>query len=94
MVDVDTVRYSVPYRLVQDHVDVLVDTDAVRIFQGATLVAQHVRSREPFARVQDAAHFAGLWRTPDPVGPAPRPAGETWGRDLAEYAAVITGGAQ
>src|SRR4051812_43095242 len=59
-VDVDTVRYSVPYRLVQGHVDVAIDEQIVRIFHGPTLVATHARSREPYARVMDATHFAGL----------------------------------
>jgi hypothetical protein len=46
-VDVDTVRYSVPYRLVRDHVDVAIDEQIVRIFHGPTVVATHARSREP-----------------------------------------------
>jgi hypothetical protein len=45
------VRYSVPHRLVRDHVDVVVDEQAVRIFHGTLLVATHARSSEPFARV-------------------------------------------
>lgn len=65
-VNVDTVRYSVPHRLVRDHVDVAIDEQVVRIFHGPTLVATHARSREPYARVIDPTHFAGLWR---PAGP-------------------------
>ena len=48
-VDVDTVRYSVPHRLVRDYVDVVVDEHVVRIFHGSSLVATHARSLEPFA---------------------------------------------
>ena len=59
-VDVDTVRYSVPHRLVRDHVEVVIEEQIVRIFHGTELVATHARSREPFARVVDPAHFAGL----------------------------------
>jgi transposase len=55
LVDVDTVRYSVPHRLVRDHVEVAIDEQSVRIFHGATLVATHHRSVEPFARVIDPA---------------------------------------
>ena len=62
-VDVDTIRYSVPHRLVRDHVDVVVEDQLVRIFHGAELVATHARSTEPFARVVDVAHYAGLWRS-------------------------------
>jgi transposase len=45
-IDIDTVRYSVPHRLVRDHVDVVIDEQTVRIFHGATLVATHARSLE------------------------------------------------
>ena len=89
-VDVDTVRYSVPYRLVRDHVDVIVEEQLVRIVHGTTVVATHTRSREPFARVIDPTHFAGLWRaavTVDRTAPL-----AVLGRDLADYAAVVGGG--
>jgi len=93
-VDVDTVRYSVPYRLVQDRVDVAIDEQMVRIFHGTTLVATHARSREPYARVIDATHFAGLWRPAvPPVEGAPTSLAAL-GRDLADYAVVVTGGGQ
>ena len=90
-IDVDTVRYSVPYRLVRDHVDVAIDEQIVRVFHGPTLVATHVRSCEPYHRVIDPAHFAGLWRAVPPVegGTASLTA---LGRDLADYAAVVAGG--
>jgi transposase len=89
-VDVDTVRYSVPYRLVRDHVDVVVEEHLVRIVHGTTVVATHTRSREPFARVIDATHFAGLWRPAVTVDLAASLA--VLGRDLADYAAVVDGG--
>jgi transposase len=94
LVDLDTVRYSVPHRLVRDHVDVVVDEQVVRIFQGATLVATHRRSCEPFAQVIDPAHYAGLWRLPlrEEVG-APSTL-TVLGRDLMDYAAVVDGGAR
>ena len=87
-VDVETVRYSVPYQLVRDHVDVAIDEHTVRVFHGTDLVATHARSREPFARVVEPAHLAGLWR----VTPALEPVDETlstFGRSLAEYEAVV-----
>jgi transposase len=93
-VDVDTVRYSVPHRLVRDHVDVVIEDQMVRIFHGSTLVAMHARSLEPFDRVVDPAHYAGLWRpTTAPVEIA-TPSLAVFGRDLADYAAVIAGGGQ
>ncbi len=89
-VDVDTIRYSVPHRLVRDHVDVVVEDHLVRIFQGTELVATHARSTEPFARVVDTAHYAGLWRSA--LAEAPTPGLALLGRDLADYAAVVDGG--
>ena len=91
-VDVDTVRYSVPYRLVRDHVDVVVEAELVRVFHGTAVVATHARSREPYARVIDPTHVAGLWRpafTPVDLTAAPL---AVLGRDLAAYAAVVDGG--
>jgi transposase len=90
-VDVETVRYSVPHRLVRDHVEVAIDEATVRVFHGTTLVATHARSREPFGRIVDPAHFAELWRvTPEPSA-TPVPTLAPLGRSLADYAAVIGG---
>jgi transposase len=91
-VDVETVRYSVPYALVREHVEIALGDDTVRIFHGATLVAMHRRVREPYARVLEPAHVAGLWRvapteaTPRDVAPL-----TALGRSLDVYAAVIGG---
>jgi hypothetical protein len=93
-VDIDTVRYSVPHRLVRDHVEALVAADEVRIFHGRDLVAVHGRSFEPHARVVDPAHFDGLWRRPavENVVPLAQPLAAL-GRTLDDYAAVIGGAA-
>jgi transposase len=89
-VDVDTIRYSVPHRLVRDHVEVVVEDQRVRIFHGTELVATHGRSTEPFARVVDVAHYTGLWRA---AGDEAATVGlALLGRDLADYAAVVDGG--
>jgi hypothetical protein len=93
-VDVDTVRYSVPHRLVREHVEVLIEEQIVRIVHGSTVVATHARSREPFARVIDPTHFVGLWRVaPTSVEVATAPLAAL-GRQLADYAAVVAGGGQ
>ena len=87
-VDVDTVRYSVPFRLVRSEVEVLVGDDAVEVFLGVERVAHHRRSSEPHERVVDPVHFDGLWRR----SPAPVVTGgalEALGRSLADYAAVV-----
>jgi transposase len=89
LVDVDTVRYSVPHRLVRESVEVQVGEQQVRIFHAGTLVATHARNRQPHARVVDQAHWEGLWR--------PRPVERTeedsslaeLGRSLEAYAEVV-----
>jgi transposase len=95
LIDVDTVRYSVPHRLVRDHVEVVIAEQILQVFHGAVLVATHARSTEPFARVVDPMHYEGLWRRPAPVieGTAPSSLA-LLGRDLTEYAAIIAGGGQ
>jgi transposase len=93
-VDVDTVRYSAPHRLVREHVEVAVGEQDVRIFHGSVLVATHERSREPHAVVTDPAHHAGLWRATDVDEPTAASSSlASLGRSLAEYADVITAGA-
>jgi transposase len=92
-IDIDTVRYSVPYRLVRDYVDVVVDEQTIRILHGTTVVATHSRSHEPFARVVDAAHFAGLWRADIMSSPSTSTLAAL-GRHLTDYAAIVARGAR
>jgi len=93
LVDVETVRYSVPHRLVREHVDVAIGEDEVRIYFGAELVASHVRAREPYVHVTRPEHYEGLWRRePSPmVPPAPDVTLREYGRALSDYAAVVGG---
>lgn len=93
-VDVDTVRYSVPHRLVRDHVDVVIDEQTVTILHGSHVIATHARSTEPFARVVDPTHYDGLWRQPVADSQPTSAALALLGRDLAEYAAIVAGGAE
>jgi transposase len=92
LVDVDTVRYSVPHGLVRDHVEVELGDEHVRIFHGTKLVASHRRSKEPHARVVDPSHWDGLWRreTADPPATSSL---QAHGRSLDEYADVVERGA-
>jgi transposase len=94
LIDIDTVRYSVPHRLVCDRVEALVTADEVRVFHGRDVVAVHARSFEPHARVIDPAHLDGLWRRPavENVVPIAQPLAAL-GRTLDDYAAVIGGAA-
>lgn len=95
LVDVDTVRYSVPHQLVRRHVEVLVEEERVRIFHGGSEVASHRRSRAPHERVVDSAHWAGLWKQQPPGEELASPSAlATTGRSLADYAAVVEGGAR
>lgn len=93
LVDVDTVRYSVPHRLVRESVEVLVREHEVLIRHGQDFVARHRRSSEPFSRVIDPAHYDGLWRRHDHATVADQGL-EVYGRSLAEYAALVDGGAR
>jgi hypothetical protein len=93
MVDIDTVRYSVPHALVRAHVVVHVGDRVVSIYHGLQLVATHARRYEPHTQVIEVAHFHGLWRPPareltdaSPVTLSPL---ETLGRSLHDYAAVV-----
>ena len=72
--------------------DVIVDEQTVRIFHGTALVATHVRSFEPFARVIEPAHYVGLWRMPATDERVATPTLALLGRDLTEYAEVVGGG--
>jgi transposase len=93
-VDVDSVRYSVPHRLVRRNVEVLVEEEVVRVFFGSEEVAHHRRSREPHARIVEPSHLEGLWRRPE-VAKAASDTDESLtatGRSLADYAAVVEGG--
>lgn len=89
-VDIDTVRYSVPHRLVRRSVQVLVGDDEVVVFDGSEVVARHARCAEPHRRIIDPRHFEGLCRvtTPDRAVTTPL---APYGRSLADYAAVIGG---
>jgi transposase len=96
LVDIDTIRYSVPHRLVRDTVDVIVGEHEVQILHGSREVARHLRSREPHARVVDPAHYDGLVRRAALalVEPGAPTALELMGRSLADYEQLVAGGAR
>jgi transposase len=62
LVDVDTIRYSVPHALARADVEVHVGETTVRVFRGSELVASHTRGREPHSRIVEPRHYDGLWR--------------------------------
>jgi hypothetical protein len=77
--------------LIQDQVDIVLEAQTVRIFHGSTVVAVHARAQEPFARVIDPQHYAGLWRVPRLEPEAPAPTLAALGRALSAYADAIGG---
>lgn len=88
-VDVDTVRYSVPFKYVRAQLDVVIGDASVEVFLGAERVAVHRRSSEPYARVVEPAHFEGLWRrAPAPAITTDSPL-EALGRSLTDYEAAM-----
>lgn len=89
-IDIDTVRYSVPHRLVGRTLQALVGDDEVLIFDGAERVARHERCREPHQRVVDAAHFEGLHRVSSSLRVTSTVLAP-YGRSLADYAAHVGG---
>lgn len=89
-VDVDTIRYSVPFRLVRSTVEVLVDVHEVLIFDGPIEVARHRRHSEPHQRIADPRHFEGIFRNRDDATVV---ASSPIGRSLADYAACVGGAA-
>lgn len=88
-VDVDTVRYSVPHRLVRRGVEVVVADDLVVVFDGTEIVARHSRCFEPHRRVVDASHFEGLCRVT--TSDQPTATDHPFARPLGDYVEV-TGG--
>jgi len=92
-VDVDTVRYSVPHRLVRERLFVHVGDERVSIYRGDELVASHRRSREPHGVVREAVHFEGLWRAETTAIATTTTRLAAYGRSLDEYAAALQAGA-
>ena len=93
-VDIDTIRYSVPYRHVRETVEAVVKEEEVEIWLRGTCIAKHARNREPHTLVRNPAHFEGLFRriagtqAPAPSSPAANPVR----RPLSIYAELVEGG--
>jgi transposase len=99
LVDVDSIRYSVPHRYVGCRVEVAVYDDKVIIFCGAVELAEHRRGTEPRARIVIPSHYDGLLNRHAKAPDSPQALGETtascalegMGRSLADYEKVIEG---
>ena len=89
LVDVETVRYSVPHGLIRRTVEVDLGEQTVRIFHAEQLVATHGRSFERHSRVVDPEHFRGHWR-PQTAEAAISESLAALGRSLEAYAEVVS----
>ncbi len=86
-VDVDTVRYSVPIKHIGRWVEAQRGGDRVRVFCDGVVIADHARSNEPHALVEEAQHRTGLFRSSTSM-----PASSTTSvlaRPLAAYDAIV-----
>ena len=88
-VDVDTVRYSVPVKFVGRMVRAERSPERVRIFHGGVVVAEHQRSTEPRAIVQDRRHREGLFKNVADAVP-PSSSASPLARPLAAYAEIVS----
>jgi transposase len=93
-VDIDTIRYSVPYRHVRETVEVVIKEEEVEIWLRGLCIAKHARYHEPHALVRNPAHFEGLFRRVAGAGaPASSPpAADSVCRPLSIYAELVEGG--
>jgi len=88
-VDVDTNRYSVPWRLIGTAVTVRISDGQLHVFQAGVEVARHAERHGRRERVIDADHRVGLLGASKP--PPAAPSAELL-RPLSEYEQLIGGG--
>jgi transposase len=91
-VDVDTVRYSVPYRHVRETVEVVVEGEHVEVYLRGACIARHRRSEEPHSRVRIPAHFEGLFRREAATPARAEAPADGVARPLSKYAELVEGG--
>jgi hypothetical protein len=93
-VDIDTIRYSVPYRHVRETVEAVVKEEEVEIWLRGTCIAKHARCCEPHTLVRNPAHFEGLFRrmADTPASAPSSPVANPVCRPLSIYAELVEGG--
>jgi len=101
LVNFEANRYSVPWRLVGEAVDVAVIGHELHIVHAGARVARHALCPGKYQLIRDPEHFAGLLRAAAAATPASAPllAGrfelpEVEVRDLSVYEAAAKGGAR
>ena len=92
-VDIDTIRYSVPYRHIRETVEAVVKEEEVEIWLRGICIAKHPRCREPHSLVRNPAHFDGLFRrmANTQVSASPAPSTSPVCRPLSIYAELVEG---
>jgi hypothetical protein len=93
-VDIDTIRYSVPYRHVRESVEAVIKEEEVEIWLRGACIAKHTRCREPHTLVRNPAHFEGLFRREAGTSASTlaSPAVNPVSRPLSIYAELVEGG--
>jgi hypothetical protein len=101
LVNFEANRYSVPWRLVGEAVDVAVIGHELHIAHAGARIARHALCPGKYQLIRDPEHFAGLLRATAAAAPASAPllAGrfelpEVEVRDLAVYEAAAEGGSR
>ena len=93
-VDIDTIRYSVPYRHVRETVEAVVKEEEVEIWLRGICIAKHARCHEPHALVRNPVHFEGLFRrmVGSQNSASSAPAANPVCRPLSIYVELVEGG--
>ncbi len=96
-VEVDTNRYSVPWRLIGESVTVLVAERQVCVFYAGALIACHAQSLSRRCSVIERSHLIGIVGAPGHRGVVPGPhnvpdaAATELLRPLSEYESILGG---
>jgi hypothetical protein len=89
LVAFETNRYSVPFRLAGQRVEVQTDAEMLKIFHNGELVSSHVRLFTSFQSQVDKSHYWGIFK---PAKPSLEPQDDVQIRDLAVYENLLEGG--
>ena len=89
LVAFETNRYSVPFRLAGQRVEVQTDGDMLKVFHNGELVSSHVRLFGSFQSQVDKSHYWGIFK---PAKPSLEPQDDVQIRDLAVYENLLGGG--
>lgn len=95
-IELDTNRYSVPWKLIGEQVSVVVADREVRVLYAGQEVARHAQSPLRRSSVVERSHLAGIVGSQfvgsTRLAPPPAAAPAELQRDLVEYEALVGGG--